>query len=84
MTDKLPDFVKGIINSALANVCTSIGVACVDEYGQPVLTLRGSTQVPTSETQLSEFQSVTPKVVSSTPGGIIWDFRFSMATPKPA
>ena len=50
VTDKLPDFVKGIINSALANG-TPIAVAYVDEHGQPVLSLRGSTQVY-SDTQL--------------------------------
>jgi hypothetical protein len=50
-TDRIPDFVKGIINSALANNTPMI-VAYTDENGAPVLSLRGSTQVY-SDTQLS-------------------------------
>jgi hypothetical protein len=46
----IPDHVRGIINSALANGFP-IGVAYVDEAGQPVLAPRGSTQVY-SPTQL--------------------------------
>jgi hypothetical protein len=42
--DRLPEFVRGIINGALANG-TPIVVAYVDEQGQPSLSLRGSTQV---------------------------------------
>src|SRR5207302_8192973 len=42
--DKLPEFVRGIINGALAN-STPIVVAYADENGQPILSLRGSTQV---------------------------------------
>jgi hypothetical protein len=48
--EKLPGFVRGIINGALANG-TPIVVAYADENGQPVLSLRGSTQVY-SDTQL--------------------------------
>src|SRR5579884_4085148 len=48
--EALPDFVKGVINGALANN-TPIVVAYSDENGQPVLSLRGSTQVY-SDTQL--------------------------------
>src|SRR5207245_10025419 len=40
----IPGFVRGIINGALANG-TPIVVAYTDENGQPVLSLRGSTQV---------------------------------------
>jgi hypothetical protein len=50
-TDRIPDFVKGIVNSALANN-TPLIVAYTDENGAPVLSLRGSTQVY-SDTQLS-------------------------------
>lgn len=50
-TERLPDFVKGIVNSALANNTPMI-VAYTDESGSPVLSFRGSTQVY-SETQLS-------------------------------
>ena len=46
----IPGFVRGIINGALANG-TPIVVAYTDENGQPVLSLRGSTQVY-SDTQL--------------------------------
>jgi hypothetical protein len=46
----LPDFVRGLVNGALANG-TPICVAYVDESGQPVQSLRGSTQVY-SDTQL--------------------------------
>ena len=46
----IPGFVRGIINGALANG-TPIVVAYTDEEGQPVLSLRGSTQVY-SDTQL--------------------------------
>ncbi|MCA1645327.1 MAG: hypothetical protein LC797_07620 [Chloroflexi bacterium] len=42
--EALPGFVRGIINGALANG-TPIVVAYTDENGQPVLSLRGSTQV---------------------------------------
>ncbi|MBV9547581.1 MAG: pyridoxamine 5'-phosphate oxidase family protein [Chloroflexi bacterium] len=48
--DRLPEFVRGTINAALAN-STPMVVAYVDEDGQPVLSLRGSTQVY-SDTQL--------------------------------
>ena len=48
--ETLPGFVRGIINGALANG-TPIVVAYTDENGQPVLSLRGSTQVY-SDTQL--------------------------------
>jgi hypothetical protein len=48
--ETLPGFVRGIINGALANG-TPIVVAYTDEDGQPVLSLRGSTQVY-SDTQL--------------------------------
>jgi hypothetical protein len=41
---RLPEFVKGLINGALANA-TPICVAYTDVSGQPVLSLRGSTQV---------------------------------------
>ncbi|MGH2363734.1 MAG: pyridoxamine 5'-phosphate oxidase family protein [Chloroflexota bacterium] len=43
-TEALPDFVRGIVNAALANG-TPLCVAYVDENGQPVLSLRGSTVV---------------------------------------
>jgi hypothetical protein len=46
----IPGFVRGIINGALANG-TPIVVAYTDDNGQPVLSLRGSTQVY-SDTQL--------------------------------
>ena len=46
----IPDFVKGLVNNALANG-TPMVVAYTDEQGQPVLSLRGSTQVY-SPTQL--------------------------------
>jgi hypothetical protein len=49
-SDKLPDIVRGLINGALANG-TPMSVAYADETGQPVLSLRGSTQV-FSDTQL--------------------------------
>ncbi|MDE3078212.1 MAG: hypothetical protein KGJ86_22540, partial [Chloroflexota bacterium] len=49
-TDQIPDFVKGYVNSALANG-TPMVVAYTDESGQPVLSLRGSTQAY-SDTQL--------------------------------
>jgi hypothetical protein len=48
--ETIPGFVRGIINGALANG-TPIVVAYTDENGQPVLSLRGSTQVY-SDTQL--------------------------------
>jgi hypothetical protein len=48
--ETLPGFVRGIINGALANG-TPIVVAYTDDMGQPVLSLRGSTQV-FSDTQL--------------------------------
>jgi hypothetical protein len=50
-TDKIPDFVKAYVNSALANN-TPLIVAYTDANGAPVLSLRGSTQVY-SDTQLS-------------------------------
>lgn len=43
-TDKIPDFIKGIINGALANG-TPMVVAYTNENGEPSLSLRGSTQV---------------------------------------
>ena len=49
-TDRLPDFVRGIVNGALANN-TPLIVAYTDEKGAPNLSLRGSTQVY-SDTQL--------------------------------
>jgi hypothetical protein len=42
--DKIPDFVKGIVNNALPNG-TPMCVAYTDEDGAPVLSLRGSTTV---------------------------------------
>jgi len=50
-TDTMPDFVQGIVNSALANNRPLI-VAYTDENGAPNLSFRGSTQVY-SPTQLS-------------------------------
>ena len=50
-SDTLPDIARGLINGALANG-TPICVSYVDANGQPVLSLRGSTQV-FSDTQLS-------------------------------
>jgi hypothetical protein len=47
----LPEIVRGLVNGALANG-TPMCVAYVDQHGQPVLSLRGSTQV-FSDTQLS-------------------------------
>jgi hypothetical protein len=44
VADGLPDFVRGLVNGALANG-TPICVAYVDQTGQPVQSLRGSTQV---------------------------------------
>jgi hypothetical protein len=44
VADALPDFVRGLVNGALANG-TPICVAYVDDNGQPVQSLRGSTQV---------------------------------------
>jgi hypothetical protein len=49
-SESLPDVVRGLINGALANG-TPMCVSYADENGQPVLSLRGSTQVY-SETQL--------------------------------
>lgn len=43
-TDKIPEFIKGIINGALANG-TPMVVAYTNENGEPSLSLRGSTQV---------------------------------------
>jgi hypothetical protein len=60
--DSIPAFVRGIINGALANG-TPIVVAYVDENGQPVLSLRGSTQVY-SDTQICVW-------VRNAQGGII-------------
>jgi uncharacterized pyridoxamine 5'-phosphate oxidase family protein len=51
VSDRIPDFVKGMVNSALANNTPMI-VAYTDEKGAPNLSLRGSTQVY-SDTQLS-------------------------------
>jgi hypothetical protein len=51
VTDRMPEFVKGIVNSALANN-TPLIVAYTDEQGAPNLSLRGSTQAY-SDTQLS-------------------------------
>jgi hypothetical protein len=51
VTDRIPDFVKAYVNSALANN-TPLIVAYTDLNGAPVLSLRGSTQV-FSDTQLS-------------------------------
>jgi len=48
--ETIPGFVRGIINGALNNG-TPVCVAYVDENGQPVQSLRGSTQVY-SDTQL--------------------------------
>jgi hypothetical protein len=50
VADGLPDIVKGLVNAALANG-TPMCVAYTDDNGQPVLSLRGSTQVY-SHTQL--------------------------------
>jgi Pyridoxamine 5'-phosphate oxidase len=50
-TDRIPEFVKGMVNSALANNTPMI-VAYTDEKGAPNLSLRGSTQAY-SDTQLS-------------------------------
>jgi len=50
-TDRIPEFVKGIINGALANN-TPLIVAYTDQNGAPNLSMRGSTQVY-SDTQLS-------------------------------
>ena len=49
-TDTIPDFLRGIVNGALANG-TPIVLAYTDETGAPSLSLRGSTQVY-SPTQL--------------------------------
>jgi hypothetical protein len=43
-SDTIPDVVRALVNNALANG-TPMVVAYVDEQGQPVLSLRGSTQV---------------------------------------
>jgi hypothetical protein len=50
-TDRIPDFIKGLLNGALANG-TPMVVAYVSENGQPSQSLRGSTQVY-SDNQLS-------------------------------
>jgi len=50
-TDRIPAFVKGMVNAALANN-TPLIVAYTDDRGAPNLSLRGSTQVY-SDTQLS-------------------------------
>jgi hypothetical protein len=50
-TDKIPDFVKAIVNAALANN-TPLIVAYTGDDGAPVLTMRGSTMAY-SDTQLS-------------------------------
>jgi hypothetical protein len=44
VTDTFPDFIRGLVNGALANG-TPMTVAYVDESGRPVQSLRGSTQV---------------------------------------
>ena len=49
--DKLPDFIKGMVNNALGNG-TPMTVAYVDEQGRPSLSLRGST-VAISDTALA-------------------------------
>jgi hypothetical protein len=49
-TDRMPDFVKGYVNSALANN-TPLIVAYTDQNGAPVLSLRGSV-LAYSDTQL--------------------------------
>jgi hypothetical protein len=49
-TDRIPEFVKGIVNSALANNTPMI-IAYTDGKGAPNLSMRGSTQVY-SDTQL--------------------------------
>ncbi len=51
VTDRFPDFVQGIVNSALANNRALI-VAYTDDNGAPNLSFRGSTQVY-SDHQLS-------------------------------
>jgi hypothetical protein len=65
-SDKLPEVVRGLINGALANG-TPMSVSYVDESGQPVLSLRGSTQVY-SDTQLCIW-------VRNAEGGIIKAMR---------
>jgi hypothetical protein len=50
-TEVIPDFVRGLVNNALANG-TPMCVAYVDEDAAPVLSLRGSVQV-LGDTQLS-------------------------------
>ena len=50
-TDRIPEFVKAVVNSALANNTPMI-VAYTDDHGAPNLSMRGSTQV-FSDTQLS-------------------------------
>jgi hypothetical protein len=49
--DRIPDFVKAIVNAALANNTPMI-IAYTDEKGAPNLSMRGSTQAY-SDTQLS-------------------------------
>ena len=44
LTDTIPVFVRGIVNSALANG-TPMVLSYVDEQGRPALSLRGSVQV---------------------------------------
>jgi hypothetical protein len=61
-TNKLPDFVKGMVNDALRNG-TPMTVAYVDEEGRPSLSLRGSTYAM-SDTQLAIW-------VRNAEGGII-------------
>jgi hypothetical protein len=50
-TDTIPDFVRGLVNGALANG-TPMVLGYVDEQGEPSLSLRGSVQVY-SDHQLS-------------------------------
>jgi hypothetical protein len=51
VTDTIPEFVRGIVNGALANG-TPMVLGYVDEQGEPALSLRGSVQVY-SDHQLS-------------------------------
>lgn len=50
-TDRMPEFVKALVNSALANN-TPLIIAYTDDNGAPNLSMRGSTQAY-SDTQLS-------------------------------
>jgi hypothetical protein len=66
VADTIPDFVRGIVNSALANG-TPMVLSYVDEQGQPNLSLRGSVQVY-SDHQLSIW-------VRNAEGGLILSLR---------